>query len=347
MNSKFQINVRAEPRFEIPITSFLKETDTELKNQNISPPGKWTCYNNSQINEIELFEEFLYDLVNTVENEENGFGRPKTPIQDLLYCSIQKTYNQLSLRREQTVLRRAAQNNKISCVPGINGVSAFLNRPEVTPVLRELLRLSASPMASIEENFAVDSSGFRTTTYSEWCKEKHRTGKKNEWLKAHISTGVITNIVADMVVTGGHSADTIEFIPLMEGTLETFDVKRVTGDKGYLSRKNYDMGKIHGFEVFIPFKSNVTGKQRGSKAWFDAFYFFKNHEDEFMKIYHERSNVEATFGAIKKKMGDSLKSKNRTAQINELYCKIIAYNITMVIRGMYLNGIDVCFNREN
>lgn len=126
--------------------------------------------------------------------------------------------------------------------------------------------------------------------------------------------------------------------------METFDVNRVTADKGYLSRKNYDLRTTHNIEVFIPFKSNTTGKQRGSKAWFDAYYFFKTNEDEFMKRYHERSNVESTFGAIKRKFGDSLKSKNYTAQVNELYCKIIAYNITMVIQEMYLRDIDVCFN---
>lgn len=340
------MDIQNKKWFETPAPYRVKQKN-EFENSNSVIANKWTRYNKSQMNEIELFENFLYELVNTIEDEEKTVGRPRTPIQDLLFCSIQKTYTQLSLRREHIVLKRAAANNKITCIPGINAVSAFLNREDVTPILQKLLRLSAFPMASIEENFAVDSSGFRTTNYSEWCKEKHRTGKKNEWLKAHIITGVITNIVADMVVTDGYSADTKEFIPLIEGIRGTFDIKRVTGDKGYLSRKNYNLGRTYGFEVFIPFKSNVTGKQRGSKAWFDAFYFFKNNEDEFMKIYHERSNVEATFGAIKKKMGDSLKSKNRTAQINELYCKIIAYNITMVIRGMYLNDIDVCFNKGN
>jgi Transposase len=313
--------------------------------QNSPSQTNWSLYNKAQTNEIDLFEDFLYELVNTVEDEEKSIRRPKTPIQDLLYCAIQKTYTQLSLRRGYGISRRAAEDNKIGSVPGINAVSTFLNREDITPILRELLNLSASPMASIEENFAVDSSGFRTTTYSEWCKEKHRTGKKNNWLKAHIITGVSTNVVADMIVTDGHSADTKEFIPLVERTMETFDMNRVTADKGYLSRQNYDFGKICNIEVLIPFKSNTTGKQRGSKAWFDAFYYFKTNEEGFMKKYHERSNVEATFGAIKKKFGDSVKSKNYTAQVNELYCKIIAYNITMVIQEMYLSDIDVCFDR--
>ncbi len=46
-----------------------------------------------------------------------------------------------------------------------------------------------------------------------------------------------------------------------------------------------------------------------------------------------------TFSAIKKKFGESVKSKNRIAQKNELLCKIICYNITVLIHEMIqLNG---------
>lgn len=55
--------------------------------------------------------------------------------------------------------------------------------------------------------------------------------------------------------------------------------------------------------------------------------------------YHKLSNIEATNAAIKRKFGETLKSKNPTAQVNELLAKIIAYNLTVVIHGMYENGI--------
>jgi hypothetical protein len=62
------------------------------------------------------------------------------------------------------------------------------------------------------------------------------------------------------------------------------------------------------------------------------------------RLSHKRSNVESTFGAIKKKFGDKLKSKNRVAQENELLCKLIAYNMTVVIHEMFELGIkpDFC-----
>jgi len=51
--------------------------------------------------------------------------------------------------------------------------------------------------------------------------------------------------------------------------------------------------------------------------------------------------VETTFGAIKQKFGESLKSKKRVSQVNQLLCKAIAYNITVLIHEMFESEIVV------
>ncbi len=73
------------------------------------------------------------------------------------------------------------------------------------------------------------------------------------------------------------------------------------------------------------------------------YLHFQLNRDEFMEHYHKRSNIEATNAAIKRKFGETLKSKNPTAQVNELLAKIIAYNLTVVIHEMYENGIEPNF----
>jgi len=55
--------------------------------------------------------------------------------------------------------------------------------------------------------------------------------------------------------------------------------------------------------------------------------------------YHQRSNVETTFSMIKKKFGGALRSKSRTAQINEALCKVLAHNICVIIQSMNEFGI--------
>lgn len=80
-----------------------------------------------------------------------------------------------------------------------------------------------------------------------------------------------------------------------------------------------------------------------SYAWRRMFHYFAYNKEEFLQHYHKRSNVETTFSAIKKKLGETLKSKNKTAQKNELMCKLIAYNITVLIQEMHELGIEPNF----
>lgn len=54
-----------------------------------------------------------------------------------------------------------------------------------------------------------------------------------------------------------------------------------------------------------------------------------------MRAYHKRSNLETTFHMIKAKFGDKLRSKTRTAQVNEALCKVLCHNICSFIQSMY------------
>ena len=57
-------------------------------------------------------------------------------------------------------------------------------------------------------------------------------------------------------------------------------------------------------------------------------------------VFHGRV---ATNAAIKRKFGETLKSKNTVAQVNELLAKLIAYNLTVVIHEMHENGVEPDF----
>jgi hypothetical protein len=59
--------------------------------------------------------------------------------------------------------------------------------------------------------------------------------------------------------------------------------------------------------------------------------------------YHARSNVESTFSMIKRKFGDSVRSKGDTAQKNEVLCKVLAHNVCCVIAAWYELGIEPDF----
>jgi hypothetical protein len=69
----------------------------------------WSHYNLAQSQEIEMFDQFLYQLVSGIEEPEQKIGRPRHTRRDLLFCCIMKAYSQLSSRRAQCLFHQALQ----------------------------------------------------------------------------------------------------------------------------------------------------------------------------------------------------------------------------------------------
>ena len=121
----------------------------------------------------------------------------------------------------------------------------------------------------------------------------------------------------------------------------------VVADKAYSSNGNLKLVLMKAAQPYIPFKSNSTAnRKRHSSVWNRMYHFFMYNQDEFMRHYHRRSNVETTFSMIKTKFGERLRSKTGTAQRNELLCKILAHNLCCVIQSIYELGIEADFGAD-
>jgi len=312
--------------------------------QRLTIGQAWSAYNAGQTSEIRLFDELLKDLVQEVEEPEQAMGRPRLALREQVFCSIQKVYSQLSSRRAASLFGNAMAKGQIRHAPHFNAPSKLLNKAEITPLLQHLLAVTASPLRSVESSFAVDSSGFRTTCFGQYAEQKYALERQHNWLKAHICIGTKTNIVVGAIITDENGADCPQFAPLIQTTTNNgFTVLEASADKAYSSRANYEVVNALGGQAYIPFKSNTSGKAVGSMLWKKMFHYFQMNQTEFYEHYHARSNVESTFAAIKRKFGDTVKSKNPIAQQNELLCKLIAYNLTVVIQEMHELGIQPDF----
>ena len=313
----------------------------------ISYPQAWKAYNEAQTHEITLFDELLKDLVQEVEEPAYSFGRPRLSRKDVVFCCVQKAYSTLSSRRAVSLFGNAAAKSQIGHKPHFTSVNGYLRDEDLTPILHRLIAVTAAPLRAVETDFAVDSTGFRTTCFGQYAEQKYDLERSHKWLKAHACVGVKTNIVTGIEITKENGADVSQFPVLVQKTAQGgFTVSEVSADKAYLSRDNLQVVADLGGTAYIPFKSNTTGKAVGSLLWKKAYYFFQLHADEFYEHYHKRSNVESTFAAIKKKFGDGLKTKTDTAQRNELLCKLVAYNITVLIQQMFELGITPDFKAE-
>lgn len=64
--------------------------------------------------------------------------------------------------------------------------------------------------------------------------------------------------------------------------------------------------------------------------------FFTVHRTEFDAFYRSRIQVGSVNSAIKRRFGESLRSRTPTSRRNELLCRLIAYNLVVLIRQVHL-----------
>ncbi|HLD58860.1 MAG TPA: transposase [archaeon] len=321
-----------------------KEGKTVIETKRLTYPQAWHAYDKSQQEEKARFLELLNDLIGLpVSQTKRSRGQPKISEHDLLFSSALKVYSQFSLRRFMSDLQEAKSKGFIHKKACFASVGHFMQKEELTPVLKDLIEKSAGVLKSVETQFAIDSTGFTTNKFSDYCREKHDTKKAHKWLKLHALIGCKTNIICTCAVLSEKSADSPQLEPLINTASNIFDLKEVSADKAYSSRENLEIIQNAGAQPFIPFKNNARALAKGTPIWHKMFHYFKFNQEEFAKHYHARSNVESTFGALKAKFNDSLKSKTNTAQVNELLLKVLCFNIVQVIHETNELGITANF----
>lgn len=321
-------------------------------------PQNWPAYNHAQVNEEAKLKELLCALCQSIEEPPQVMGRPRVPLADMIFAVCLKVYSGMSGRRSQSDMREALERGYLSRPVHYNTISKYLEKEELTPVLKQLIIESNLPLQSVEHDFAVDSSGFSTGVYKKWVDAKWGVldfhGKKQrvqvqDWVKAHLMCGVTTNIVTAVEITHARGGDSPQFEPLVEQTAQNFTLREVSADKSYSSAKNLYLVESKGGEPYIPFRKSTTTttsyyvKNKQPSIWIRMYHQYMANQDEFMRHYHKRSNVEATFSMIKRKFGERLRSKTTAVQINEVLAKVLCHNICVVIQSMYELGVEPRF----
>lgn len=230
-------------------------------------------------------------------------------------------------------------------VPHFNSVLNFYQNKHLPELLSQLISITAKPLSDVEQDFTVDSSGFSTEVYEDWNHAKYQNPEEmRKFVKAHVMSGVKTNVITSVRITEGSNGDSPEFSPLVRKTSDHFEIREVSADKAYISRENLREVEKKGGTPFIPFRKNCTCNPRGTRIWRYMFDYFERNKEEFIKHYHKRSNAENVFAMIKRKLGMKLKNEKSLSQKNEILLKCLAHNIIVLIHEMFELGIEIDFN---
>ena len=268
------------------------DTMTEPVGVRVTQP--WQAYNTAQVHEGDLFATLLRELCDTIPQPAQAKGRPRMPLSDMLFGMGTKVYSTLSTRRAMSDIRRAVAAGRMSKEPSFSTPIRYFERPEVTPVLRDLIQRSALPLRDIEVDFAQDSSGFASTAYHRWFDHKWGGSKKEvKWVKLHLMCGVLTNIVTVAEATASQSADSPYLSGFVRTTAEHFRIREVSADLAYSSRQNLHAIADVGGTPWIPFKTGARAtpkdKSKRDSLWAQMYHIFTLNEAEFNRHYHKRS----------------------------------------------------------
>ena len=339
-----------------------------------SKSRNWSAHNAAQsheVTEVKAILGRLSDLINAVAAPIQGprrRGGQPYPLGKVVFATVEKVYSGLSSRRHEGDLKLSAQQGFVrnaplwtpsgfdfgpvagsspTFIPQFNTVESYLRCSWLTALLLELVTLIARPLREVEHVFAIDGTGWGTRWYDRWFDAKEAPeSERQQLVKLHLVVGVKSNIIARAAISPGNHHDSSYFKGLITETAKHFDVERVFGDLGYSSRGNNELGGGLGFEVRIPFKSNSRPPSDDGSEWSVNLSFFSNENEKFMGEYHLRSNVESTNCSVKATQPQKLRCKSFDAQVNEAMAILIAYNIRVLAREVWMRSLEVDFEAE-
>ncbi len=296
----------------------------------------WPAYTKAQTREKDHFQELLSGLCESIPEPARNpkGGRPPVPLKDSAFLAIFKVYVGMSSRRFLCDMREAFDRGYLAAPVGHASVIKAMESEALTTVLVDMIQRSAAPLAEIESQFAVDSTGFCMARYHRYFDVKYGVPRaEHDWVKVHIVCGTKTHCVTAAEIHDRNTNDAIVLPSLVATTAKRFNVKEVSGDVAYATQTNFNTVDGLGATMYATFRRTATGAAGG--LYGKMYHLFCANKDEYLAHYHRRSNVESVFSAVKRKFGESVRCKSPVAARNEVYAKLVCQNVSALIHAMY------------
>lgn len=329
-------------------------TQAHNPNSDRRKPRDSRKYNAASTRESSFFEGMVPHLVQIVEEPaRTGPGRPPIPRKQMMTDIIRRVHDGRPSRKFISDLDYSVEQGvRDEHVEHFNIVTKYMRETWVTDYLYQMLEMTAHPLRHIEPVVAVDSTGFICRPPGHWNHVKHgsdgeskkvrrkRRHRLRRGVKAHIISGVNSNIIMAAAVTHINASDHDALPELLDQTLKHCEVKELLGDGAYMSHHHFAMLSAQGILPFIPFASHVVTPPLDGTMWSKMYHLVEAHADLWHSHYNLRNNVETTYSMVKGGYGEYLLSRNTTAQTNEVLLKFVCHNIWVLNQQAKTIGID-------
>ena len=125
-----------------------------------------------------------------------------------------------------------------------------------------------------------------------------------------------------------------DLIEQAEGNLGKGNIKRVLADGGYDAKENFNLSEQKGIESIIKVRENASTRARGSPYRAKCVRELRKLGYEKWKEkygYGQRWAAEGMLSAVKRIMGESVRSTSQEGMFREVRMKFIFYSMLMSV----------------
>jgi hypothetical protein len=294
-------------------------------------PRNESIYNEVQESEFFNFFEFVRHLTNYVCKGK----KMKSIIQCLL---IWRKFPNLSVRRARGLLLLLKKVGVISAkIPCFKTLSNYNEKNSLQIILEKLLEESSKPLSVIENDFATDMTGIRTTLFSSWFSLRaKRDIKRRDHVRTHLTAGVKSMTVPAVDVLMNEGKDNIIMRNHVDKVADNFKINDWLGDSKYWCKESCKKVSKNGGAPYFKCKTGKSawnGKQDGYPSWKEMNEESNEHPRRYKRHYRKRVKVECTIHSKKSIHGDKVYSRLPSARTNEETLRWINHNINVLNRA--------------
>lgn len=326
------------------------------------PLRDWSLYDRAQTHEAPDLSALLVSATDTLVERVPTWGavpgrlpgRPRIPVVDRLRALVWQSYRGMANRPTSSELTLLSHRLRLIRPFSYGTVAHAYHEAEVRVALQALLWMTNEPVSGRERRFAIDGSGLstgRADHYSSHRGKQRGEGREEGAFPLSNHRPWVRN-VANLGMDCGLVAGWKSWVNPEIGELSAFEeVFRMTvalhpgaelqlGDGLYSAR--WVVGRVakEGMELRALPRRNTTLKCLGEPAWPKSIWGLVKDPQGWLKEYHERSKVEAFWGALKARNPEKIRKRVAHAQEVEATAKAVVHNLRRLCYFHWVEGMD-------